>query len=109
MNTESNLQESDTMAPVTSPVNLGNSEEFTIRELVDVIQGVLEEISQERNITIEKLKIEFVSLPVDDPRQRKPDISRAKALLGWSPTWKLKDGVKEMALSYLKRIEDGQL
>jgi UDP-glucuronate decarboxylase len=101
--------ESPTLAPVTSPVNLGSNVEFTIRDLVDVIQSVMEEINREKQVSIEKLKIEYVSLPVDDPRQRRPDITRAQELLQWSPTWKLKDGVREMALSYLKRIEDGEL
>jgi len=102
-------QESSTMEPVTSPVNLGSSDEFTIRELVNVIESVLEEISRERGISIAKLKIEYVSLPVDDPKQRKPDTTRAKEMLKWSPKWKLREGIKEMALSYLKRIEDGEL
>jgi UDP-glucuronate decarboxylase len=108
MNTEDGEDSNPTMR-VTSPVNLGNDVEFTIRELVNVIGTVLEEIGQEKGIAFEKLSIEYASLPVDDPRQRKPDITRANELLGWSPTWKLKDGIKEMALSYLQAIGNGQL
>lgn len=103
------LANAEAVAPVTSPVNLGSGDEFTIRELVDLIGSVMEEIGQERQVTFAKQMIEYVALPVDDPRQRKPDISRANALLHWTPTWKLRDGIKEMALSYLRRMEDGEL
>ncbi|UZJ54878.1 hypothetical protein CBS101457_004198 [Exobasidium rhododendri] len=109
MNIDNEEEGSDSNLPVTSPVNLGSGEEFTIRELVNVIREVLGEISAEKKMTFTELKIEHVSLPVDDPKQRKPDITRAKELLDWSPVWKLKDGVKTMALSYLKSIEDGRL
>jgi UDP-glucuronate decarboxylase len=107
MNVEA--EQVDSSIPVTSPVNIGNDVEFTIAQLVDVIQSVLDEVAKERGTVSEKLRVENKALPVDDPRQRRPDISRAKELLNWTPTWKLVDGVKQMALSYLKRIEEGEL
>lgn len=108
MNSES--LEDDTAAPInTLPVNLGSDNEFTIRDLVNVITEVLDEISTGRQVPLAKHTFVFTSLPVDDPRQRKPDITRAKELLNWSPKWKLKDGIKEMALSYLKRMDEGEL
>jgi UDP-glucuronate decarboxylase len=104
-----NADSRDNEEPVTSPVNLGSNQEITIRELVDIITNVLDEISQTRPVSPNRHKIEYSSLPVDDPRQRRPDITRAEGLLGWSPKWALRDGIKEMALSYLDRMEAGQL
>jgi UDP-glucuronate decarboxylase len=60
----------------TGPVNLGNPSEFTIRELAE---KVLE-------ITRSRSEIVYKPLPVDDPRQRKPDIGLAREVFGWKPT-----------------------
>ncbi len=68
---------------VNDPVNLGNPKEFTIMQLARLVL----------KMTDSKSKIVYKSLPQDDPRQRKPDISRAKILLKWSPEVKLKDGL----------------
>jgi len=68
---------------ITGPINLGNPAEFTILELA---QLVIE-------MTNSNAKIIYKPLPQDDPRQRQPDISRAKALLGWQPTIALRDGL----------------
>lgn len=66
------------------PVNIGNPDEFTVRELAEI---VLE-------LTGSKSEVITVPLPYsDDPKQRKPDISKAKRVLGWSPTVKLRDGL----------------
>jgi UDP-glucuronate decarboxylase len=73
----------DNTANEVGPVNLGNPGEFTMKELADL---VLE-------LTGSASKIEFLPLPQDDPRQRQPDISRAKKILGWEPTIALKDGL----------------
>jgi UDP-glucuronate decarboxylase len=77
----------------TGPVNLGNPHECSIRELAEM---VLE-------ITGSKSKIEFLPLPPDDPRQRKPDITIARAELGWEPKVPLKDGLRE-TVSYFKYL-----
>lgn len=66
-----------------TPINLGNPKNFTILELAEVVLEV----------TNSQSKIDFQSLPLDDPKQRKPDISLAKSLLGWSPKVELRDGV----------------
>lgn len=67
----------------TGPINVGNPNEFTILELAEkVIQ-----------MTGSKSKIVFHPLPGDDPKQRRPDISKAKELLGWEPTIQLSDGL----------------
>ena len=67
------------------PFNLGNPEEFTILELAERVIA----------ITGSKSKIIFRPLPADDPRQRKPDITRAQSTFQWSPKVKLEDGLRE--------------
>lgn len=68
---------------ITGPINLGNPEEFTIKELAE---RVLE-------LTSSNSALNFLPLPEDDPRQRKPDITLASKLLGWAPSTNLKDGL----------------
>jgi len=71
-------------AGFTGPVNLGNPTEFTIRELAEL---VLSETRSSSPLVTEPL-------PQDDPRQRQPDISVAKARLGWAPRISLREGLK---------------
>lgn len=104
------------MADVHLPVNLGNSKEFTIRQLVDVIFEVVDWLKQSGEPALQHLptlqaddRVQYLPMPVDDPRQRRPDIERAKSLLGWEPKWQLKEGIKEMALYYIQQIKTGQL
>ena len=68
---------------ITGPINLGNPEEFTIKELAE---RVLE-------LTSSNSVLNFLPLPEDDPRQRKPDITLASKLLGWAPSMNLEDGL----------------
>ena len=70
--------------PISDPVNLGNPEEFTVLELAKLVL----------QMTGSRSKIEFRSLPSDDPTQRRPDISRAEQLLGWRPSTRLAQGLK---------------
>jgi UDP-glucuronate decarboxylase len=67
------------------PINLGNPIEFTIR-------GLAEQIIQ---LTGSRSRLVFHPLPADDPTQRKPDISRAREYLGWSPKVELAEGLKQ--------------
>jgi UDP-glucuronate decarboxylase len=69
---------------VTGPVNLGNPDEFTIRELAERILA----------ITGSKSKIVEKPLPEDDPKQRQPDIHLAEKLFGWRPSIKLEEGLR---------------
>ncbi|HAI28581.1 MAG TPA: NAD-dependent dehydratase [Hyphomonas atlantica] len=69
---------------VTGPINLGNPGEFTIRQLA-------EQIIEQTNSTS---KLVHRPLPQDDPRQRQPDIARAKTTLGWEPTIALAEGLR---------------
>jgi UDP-glucuronate decarboxylase len=71
-------------APQTvGPINIGNPNEFTIRALAELVL----------DLTNSKSKITYKPAPDDDPRQRKPDISRAKRELDWEPTVALRDGL----------------
>jgi dTDP-glucose 4,6-dehydratase len=73
------------------PVNIGNPGEFTILECA---QAVLE-------VTGSKSELRFESLPEDDPTRRRPDISKARALLGWEPRISLKEGLAQ-SLEFFK-------
>jgi UDP-glucuronate decarboxylase len=73
----------DRGADVTGPINLGNPEEFTIRQLADIIV----------DLTNSHSRIVHQPLPVDDPRQRRPDIGRARRALDWDPGVRLRDGL----------------
>jgi UDP-glucuronate decarboxylase len=70
-------------AEVTGPINLGNPGEFTIRELAETII----------KLTGSASRIVHMPLPTDDPKQRRPEISNARELLGWTPTVQLHDGL----------------
>jgi UDP-glucuronate decarboxylase len=72
---------------VIGPVNLGNPEEFTIRQLAEMIV----------DITGSGSKIVHRTLPVDDPKQRRPEISKAQELVGWQPTVPLRVGLTKTA------------
>ena len=73
------------------PVNIGNPTEFTILECAQRVVA----------ITQSKSRIRYEELPVDDPKQRRPDISKAKRLLGWDPKIDLETGLR-MSLDYFK-------
>lgn len=84
---------------VTGPINLGNPDEFTIRQLAEIVI----------EMTGSSSKIEQFPLPEDDPRQRQPDIRRAREILDWEPTIKLKDGLKKTIAHFDKMMSDGLL
>jgi UDP-glucuronate decarboxylase len=75
----------DTPDDFTGPVNLGNPGEFTIRELAEKIL----------EMTGSRSELVFKPLPMDDPRQRQPDITLARERLGWEPKIKLADGLAQ--------------
>ena len=80
------------------PVNLGNPDEYTILELAKTIQDMV-------NPDVE---LTFKPLPEDDPKQRQPDITRAKTWLGWEPTIPLKEGLKLTIEDFRDRIPSTQ-
>ena len=65
------------------PVNIGNPDEFTLLELAETV----------KELTGSSAEVVFEALPVDDPKQRKPDIALARELLGWSPEVSLREGL----------------
>jgi dTDP-glucose 4,6-dehydratase len=75
------------------PVNLGNPEEVTVLKLAQTIV----------RLTGSDSKIVFRDLPVDDPKQRRPDITRARRLLGWEPEVGLEDGLAR-TLEYFRKV-----
>jgi dTDP-glucose 4,6-dehydratase len=77
---------------VARPMNLGNPEEFTVRECADMVLKV----------TGSKSRMEFLPLPEDDPKRRCPDITQAKEILGWEPRIKLEEGLR-LSLPYFAR------
>lgn len=70
--------------PIETPINIGNPGEFTMLELAEKVVRLTNSVS----------KIVFEPLPQDDPRQRKPDISLAKEILGWAPLVDLDQGIR---------------
>lgn len=85
----------DSPVDFTGPVNIGNPKEFTMLELAETIIF----------LTGSKSKIIHQSLPPDDPKKRKPDITLAKEKLNWEPKVSLVDGLKE-TIAYFKRYYD---
>ena len=83
----------DSSPHITGPINIGNPGEFTIKELAEIIL----------DMTGSKSKIVYKPLPVDDPIQRRPDISKAKIELGWEPSIDLQTGL-EKTIEYFKQI-----
>ena len=75
------------------PVNLGNPAELTIREFAERIAGLMGS----------KLEVSFEPLPEDDPKKRRPDISKAKRVLGWEPKVSLEDGLRE-TVAYFREL-----
>lgn len=75
------------------PVNIGNPGEMTILQFAEKILATIQSATE----------IEFRPLPEDDPRVRQPDISRAKALLGWEPQVKFEDGIAE-TIEYFRAV-----
>ncbi len=83
-----------TGSDVTGPVNLGNPAEITIRQLAETVIAM----------TDSKSKLVVHPLPPDDPRQRQPDISKARRLVDWSPEVSLDDGLKETIAYFRKAL-----
>ena len=81
-------------ADLHDPVNLGNPGEFTIKQLAEEVIKTCES----------KSGFTYLPLPADDPRQRKPDITRAQSLLGWNPTIPLREGLKKTVEDFRPRI-----
>lgn len=82
----------------TGPVNIGNPREFTIKQLAELVV----------EMTGAKSKVIYMDLPVDDPTQRKPDISLARKELDWEPKIELEEGLRKTIDYFKERINDSQ-
>ena len=80
------------------PINLGNPDEYTILQLAQTVQ----------NMVNPDVKINFEPLPSDDPRRRRPDITKAKTLLNWEPTIPLQEGLKQTIEDFRERVETNE-
>ncbi len=80
---------------ITGPINLGNPGEKTMLEIAEKIIALTDSVSS----------IIHQPLPTDDPRRRCPDISKAKKLLGWSPTISLEEGLKKTIADFKTRLQ----
>ena len=76
------------------PINLGNPGEFTIKQLAEEVQAICGT----------ETGFKYMPLPEDDPKQRKPDITRAQNLLGWNPTIPLREGLEKTVDDFRKRV-----
>ena len=80
------------------PVNLGNPDEYTILQLAQIIQEMVNP----------EAALKYEPLPQDDPKQRQPDITRAKTWLGWQPTVPLREGLKLTIEDFRDRMNNPQ-
>lgn len=87
----------DTPDNVTGPVNLGNPQEVSIRELAQTII----------NLTGSKSSLDYKPLPNDDPRRRRPDISTAQKELGWTPKMPLQEGLAKTIAYFEQLVKKG--
>lgn len=106
---------------VHAPVNLGSDFEFTVKELALLVSEVVAELlaaeegrstnggAEKSSAKMQPPELSYLPLPTHDPRQRRPDTTRAQALLSWNPRWGLREGLSEMARYYMARLREGSL
>jgi dTDP-glucose 4,6-dehydratase len=82
------------MSDHTEPTNIGNPNEFTVRQLAELVL----------RMTGSTARIETRPLPTDDPKVRQPDITKARALLGWEPKVELEDGLQQTIAYFRSRL-----
>ena len=88
----------DSPDEVTGPINIGNPNEISVRELAEKV------IAKTRS----QVEIELCKLPADDPKQRQPDIGQARALLGWEPSVPLDDGLDKTIGFFREALGSGR-
>jgi UDP-glucuronate decarboxylase len=85
----------DSDETIVGPINLGNPKEHTMIELAELVMS----------LTSSSSKVVFEKLPGDDPKQRCPDITKARKLLKWEPNIELSEGLKRTISDFKKRME----
>ncbi len=83
----------ETSEEVTGPINLGNPNEFTIKQLAELVL----------DLTGSKSRLVYRPLPSDDPMQRQPDIAQAREVLGWQPEVQLEEGLRK-TIAYFEKL-----
>jgi len=86
------------MSDYAQPVNIGNPDEITIRDFAEEVVKLIDT----------KSKVIYKELPVDDPKQRRPDITKAREILGWEPKVSRSEGLKK-TLEYFKSLPNEEL
>jgi dTDP-glucose 4,6-dehydratase len=86
------------MSDYALPINIGNPDEISLKDFAEEIL----------KLTESKQKIVYKTLPEDDPKQRRPDITKAKELLGWEPKVKRAEGLK-ITYEYFKELKSNEL
>ncbi|MCW3109537.1 MAG: family oxidoreductase [Segetibacter sp.] len=86
------------MSDYTNPVNIGNPDEITLKDFAEEVL----------KLTNSDVKVVYKPLPVDDPKQRRPDITKAKEILGWKPTISRSEGLK-ITYDYFKSLPKQEL
>ncbi|MBX9745623.1 MAG: SDR family oxidoreductase [Hyphomonadaceae bacterium] len=89
----------DAPKDLTGPINLGNPKEFTIRQLAETVI----------DLTGSKAQLVFRPLPSDDPKQRQPNIDKAREALGWVPKVQLQQGLKKTIAYFDSLLKEGEL
>ena len=85
-----------TEANVEGPINLGNDTEYSMLDLAEAVLSIVGGSS----------KIKFTDLPVDDPKQRRPNIEKAADILKWKPKIALSDGLERTVTYFRNRLAD---
>lgn len=118
----------------TRPVNLGNPDEFTIRqfspgnsytlsgqsltfvsffsytvEFAEAVREIVEKVQKEKGTFTKRVEIIHKEIPTDDPTRRRPDTTRAKAELKWEPNFTVLAGVEEMVRYYDAKMAEGSI
>ncbi|KAI7877587.1 NAD(P)-binding protein [Lichtheimia hyalospora FSU 10163] len=85
------------------PVNLGNPDEYTIKDFADIIREQI----VESTATQDNVQIKILPAAMDDPKKRKPDITRAKKYLGWEPKFSVRQGLQETVDWFNLQVQEG--
>lgn len=94
----------------TRPVNIGNSDEFTIGEFAELVREIVEKVQREDGTPARhRVQIVYKPMPQDDPQKRRPDTTRARQVLDWQPRWSVRMGLEEMVRYYKTKMEEGSI
>lgn len=95
----------------TRPVNVGNSDEFTIGDFAELVREIVEKVQEEDGeLPTRRVQIVYDNpMPTDDPQKRRPDTTRAKESLNWQPRWTVRMGLEEMVRYYKAKMAEGSM